>query len=68
LTIKLFPDFERPIRPGDRIVYETTLQAINGKLAWVATQVVFIPAGAKGGRNIIFIDDGEPAFVEENEQ
>ena len=67
MAIKMFPDFEHALKVGDRLIQELTVQKFNGRLAWVATNVVFSPAGAKGARPIIFFDDEEPAYIEETE-
>jgi hypothetical protein len=67
MAIKIFPDFEHQFKPGDRLITEITCQSINAKLAWVTINIVFSPAGAKGGRAVIFVDDGEAKFVEGQE-
>jgi hypothetical protein len=66
MSIKLFPDFEHAFKVGDRLIYEVTIQQINGRLAMIPTNVIFSPAGAKGGRSVIFVDEDEPVYLEDH--
>ena len=65
MSIRLYPDFEHAFRVGDRLIYEITIQQVNGRLAMIPTSVVFSPAGHKGGRPVIFINTDEPEYIDE---
>jgi hypothetical protein len=64
MGIQIYPDFEIKWKMGDRVITEQVVQMINGKLAIKTTQIVYSPAGTKGGRSVIFIDTGEPIYLE----
>jgi hypothetical protein len=60
MNIKLFPDFDHIWQVGDRIIIEQTTIPVNGAPALITTNFILVPAGAKKGRQVIFVDDDEP--------
>jgi hypothetical protein len=60
MEIKLYPDFNHTWKVGDRLIYEQTVVGVNGAPALITTNFILVPAGAKKGRQVIFVDDDEP--------
>ena len=62
MNIQFYPDFNHVWQIGDRLIYEQTVIPVDGAPALVATNIILVPAGAKKGRSVIFVDS-DPAQI-----